>query len=326
MPIVYAAPALPAEIPVFNQLHSIITLTSWDGSVFNLTDPSRGLALVNKDVEGLSMPDYTEWTQSSPSVPGQWFHGAVANARKVYLPIAVFADKATRVWFARELSFWKAMHPEKYCKLTFTNPVDGTSRSLWIRFKGQASPTYSTDPFARAWAVYGLDFVADQPFWVGSTVSKFWPAGGESMDFYGGPAKATPFHIGNATTLGTARISNPGTEDAWPVWTVIGDSTSAELGVDGSFVGVPFAVPEGKALVVDADPTVQTATMYDYTPAVAETGAAEVFANPVDRTEDLGAADFAQVPAGESQLLSISMVGDGGVRAEIVPKYRRAYA
>lgn len=69
------------------------------------------------------------------------------------------------------------------------------------------------------------------------------------------------FHHANA------KINNPGDVDAWPTWTIIGDSTAAAVGVGTSVVEVPFVVPAGKALVVNTDPTVQTAVMYNYTPA-----------------------------------------------------------
>jgi hypothetical protein len=45
----------------------------------------------------------------------------------------------------------------------------------------------------------------------------------------------------------------------------------------------------------------------------------------VDRTEDLGTADFAPIPAGQDRRLNISMTGDGIIRAAITPLYRRAW-
>jgi hypothetical protein len=88
------------------------------------------------------------------------------------------------------------------------------------------------------------------------------------------------------------------------------------MGVGDSVVEVPFTVADGKALVVDTDPRVQTAIEYDY-PGMT---------NPVDRTADLtGAVDFAAIPAGGTSPLNVSITGDGTIRVELVPLYWRAW-
>jgi hypothetical protein len=93
------------------------------------------------------------------------------------------------------------------------------------------------------------------------------------------------------------------------------------MGVGDSVVEVPFTVADGKALVVDTDPRVQTAIEYDYT-----AGDPPTLTNPVDRTADLdGAVDFAAIPAGGTSPLNVSITGDGTVRIELVPLYWRAW-
>ena len=126
-------------------------------------------------------------------------------------------------------------------------------------------------------------------------------------------------------TTANAAATNDGDEDAWPVWTVVGPAAAgAHVGVGGNVVEVPFAVADGKALVLDTDPRVRTALQYDYTPAAGKAPAA--FANPVDRTADLtGAVDFASIPAGGTTPLNVAFAGTGALQVEITPMYWRAW-
>lgn len=317
MEIVYAAPYMPPAPPAPLWFGMRVTWTGWDGSVWDLNDPSGGVCLIRAGVEGLAMPAFTEWVQNSPSVAGQWFRGAVADPRRVFWPLCVFQDASTQGWIDLDRAFWKTMDPEKYGIWTITAP-GGSSRSLRCRFKDDDGHAFEQDPFERGWATYGVSLMADAPFWFGPEVSRVWK-GEELVDFFPGP----PFYISSGSTMANAKINNPGDVDAWPTWTIIGDSTVAAVGVGASVVEVPFVVPAGKALVVNTDPTVQTAVMYNYTPA--NGSAPELLSNPVDRTADLGTANFAPIPAGQDRRLNISMTGDGIIRAAITPLYRRAW-
>ena len=319
--LVYAVPAAAPPAPASEYHDLVMSWQGWDGSIWPLTDYSHGVYLGIDGIEGLAKPAYTQWTQASPSVPGQWFRGAVANERKVFWPLEIYSDAGSAAWVELERGFWRTMRVGRYGIWSVTGPTNET-RTLSCRFVDDGAKAYTYDPVAAAWSVYGLTLVADQPYWAGEQISKTWKAPAP-VDFFNGPGKAAPFNIVSGSTFANAKISNPGDVEAWPVWTIMGNSTSASVGIGSATVQVPFTVGPGKALVIDTDPTAQQALLYDYTPAAGE--APEIFANPVDRTPDLGSAAFAPIPEGEARSLSVALTGGGTVRAAITPLYERAW-
>ncbi len=136
--------------------------------------------------------------------------------------------------------------------------------------------------------------MADAPFWFGPEVSRVWK-GEELVDFF---PPGPPFYISSGSTMPTPRSTTRATWTHGRRGRSSGDSTAAAVGVGTSVVEVPFVVPAGKALVVNTDPTVQTAVMYNYTPANGSTP--EILSNPVDCTADLGTANFAPILRGRT--------------------------
>lgn len=159
----------------------------------------------------------------------------------------------------------------------------------------------------RGWASYGVSLIADDPFWTGEAVRRVW-AQSDAVDFYGGVAKAPVFHISSGSQLSTAKITNEGDLEAWPVWTITGPLTSVTVGVDGETVQWNVALTSTDILVIDTDPQVQSAWL-----------------NGTDVTDQLGTADFAPIPAGLERPLSLTMAGTGSVEARITPRFFRAW-
>jgi hypothetical protein len=313
-----APPPLPPAAPVF--VKTAVTWTGWDGSVWDLTDPGAGVVLVNAGVEGLHMPKFRQWTRQSPAVPGQTFTGMVAEPRDVVLPLLIFEDASSQQWVDRDRAFWKSMHPAREGTLTVSAAGTGTARSLRLRLVPDAH-TYPADPVFSGWAQYVVALVADQPFWAGPPIQAGLNAATD-MEFYEetGPQL---ININSGHGIADAAVTNTGDEDAWPVWTVIGPADGAYMGVGDRIVDAPD-VADGKALVIDTDPRVQTAIEYDYTPASGSVP--EVLENPVDRTAELtGAVDFAPIPAGGTSPINIGLTGSGILRVRITPLYWRAW-
>lgn len=317
----YAVPAKKAPAPAPLWVATEMIWTGHDGSVWDLTDPDGGVVLMREGVEGLHMPTFTQWTRSGPAVAGQTFTGAIAEPRRVVLPVAVYEDSSSQAWVQRDRAFWKSMHPRKYGTLTVSPAGTGSRRSLQLRFVPEAH-VYDNDPAMARWADYTAVLVADQPLWAGTTVRKAF-APPIPQDFY---EKTGPQVINLMTghTTENAAVRNDGDEDAWPVWTVIGPVPTAHMGVGDKVVEVPFNVAAGKAVVIDEDPRMRTAIEYDYTPPTQTMPA--ILANPVDRTRDLtGAVDWARVPTGDNVPLNVSFTGTGLVQVELTPMYWRAW-
>lgn len=321
MGIAYAVPAPALPVPAPPWVKTQVTWTGWDGSYWDLTDPDGGVVLLQAGVEGLHLPKFREWTRQSPAVPGQTFTGAIAEARPVVLPLAVYEDTTSEAWVQRDRAFWRSLHPRRQGTLTVSAGGTGNARSLQLRLVPE-DHTYTMDPALARWSDYTVVLVADQPFWTGATVRGAW--GAEiPQEFYEdeGP------HLINLMTGHTtadAAIRNDGDEDAWPVWTLIGPASEAHVGVGTQIVDIPFTVPEGKALVLDTDPRVRTAMQYDYLPK--DGTFPESFTNPVDRTRELtGAVNFARVPAGGIVPVSVEIAGTGTLRLDVTPLYWRAW-
>jgi hypothetical protein len=313
------APPLPPGVPV--AVKTSVLWTGWDGSEWDLTDPDGGVVLVNSGVEGLHMPKFKQWTRQSPAVNGQTFTGMVAEPRDVVLPLLVFEDTSSLAWVEHDRRFWRSLHPAREGVLTVAPAGIGGERTLRLRLVPD-NHSYPIDPALARWAQYVVQMVADQPFWAGRPVIGSWKSPVD-QEFYEetGPQLV---NINSGHTTANAAIENEGDEDAWPVWTIIGPAATSKVGIGTKTIDVPFPVADGKALVIDTDPRVQTAIQYNYTPAT-ETEA-ERFTSPVDRTADLtGAVDFSPIPAGGTRPINVAITGGGVLRVQVTPLFWRAW-
>lgn len=313
----------PEEIPVvLAEAEKIwfglrVDWTGWDGSTWNLTDPARGTFVTPGGVEGFGPPEYEEWTQNSPAVAGQFFRGVQAKARQLFFPMAIYSDAGSQAWFELQSAFFKTIKPDRYGTVRVTTP-GGQVRTIQARSNAKPT-TFSLDPFKTGYQGYGMSLVADEPFWAGEAVRASFRSGA-STDFFNGVSKAPNFVISEGATFSSARVTNPGDQDSWPVWTVVGGATTTvTLGVAGAGITVPFAVAAGKALQIDTDPRVQTALYGDWD---ATTG---TLSGTTDRTVDLGSVDFAPIPPGVEVPLTVSLSGTGSVEVSFTPLYERAW-
>ncbi|UYM26569.1 minor tail protein [Arthrobacter phage Bauer] len=277
--------------------------TGWDGSEWELTKPSSGVFITGKGVEGLGMPEHQAWVGESPAVHGQFYRGYVVEPRQVFWPIYLYSDESTEAWMDRDRAFWRSLRPGMHGSWSVTTPRGG-KRSLACRFVDDGNHAFQYDPMLRGWASYGVSLIADNPFWTGEPVRRIW-SDGPASDFY---AQRMPLTIRSASTLGSAAMTNEGDLEAWPVWTIRGPLTSVTVGVEGATVQWDVTLDADDVLVIDTDPTVQSAWL-----------------NGVDVTDQLGTADFAPIPAGDELPLSLAMAGTGSVEATITPRFFRAW-
>jgi hypothetical protein len=289
----------------------------WDGSTWALSDPLGGVYLHAEGVEGLGAPSYIHHTQTAPGLAGQWHRSSVAEPRRIFWPLTVEHSGDELAFIDRDTAFWRTLDPERPGTWTVMRP-DGAARSILARFVDDGKHVYTHDPVRDGWEVYGLSLVADDPYWRGAEVTRSWRTS-DAGDFYGGAAKAPSFYLASSNTLGSATVENPGDVEAWPVWTITGPFTTASVGVDGATIEAPIELAAGEALVIDTDPTVQTALVGSWDEAT------RTLTDPVDRTADLGSVEFAPLPARGAVPLSIALAGTGYVSATFTPRYWRAY-
>jgi hypothetical protein len=294
-----------------------MTWTGWDGSVWTLTDPMGGVFVVNQGLRGLSMPPVRRFTSKSPAVAGSRFRGSRVDERSVFWPILIYSDGSSAEWAEVDRAFWRTMHPDKPGVWAFQQP-NGVTRYLDCRYDNDGDATFERDPHHFGWNAYGVNLIAEQPYWRGERISRTY-----------GDAPGVPFFTGAGgtiaispgSTISGGSIDNPGDVDGYMVWTVKSTFTSALLGVGSTTIDIPYAQSSDRKLVIDTRPDRLTA--YEY--ALADTNLTGAF---IDRTDDLGTADFGSIPAGGEVDLVMNVQGPGintKIQADLDPLYFRAW-
>lgn len=313
MTFVYIArpPAPPKNTTTW--LRSSHEWVGWNGDSFRLSDWKTGVFLTQGGTEGMAMPSESPWVRTgSPFVHGQQYTGGVVEPRRVFWPVYLYADGGSSSWQELDSRFWQTMHFGK--PGTWRVTTSAGTRELTCRFVSDGGHSFTRDPHRFGWQSYGVELVADDPFWAASEpIEKEWGQEPPVSFYGGGPVTdpslgATPFAISGGTSLATAELNNPGDVDAWVLWTVEGPASNIRLGVDGRFVTYPGTLATGATLTINTDPQDQLA-----------------YLNGAEVTDLLGSYQFAPVRAGDSTRLSLSLEGAGTVKASLLPRYYRAW-
>lgn len=310
----------PAVGPQWAGVTSMTWTVPGVASVDLLDWRADGVMVLRDGLRGLNMPPVERFTSTSPAVAGSRWRGAQTRERSVFWPTLVYTDAGSDVWHEADERLWSTLRPDLVGEWAVVTDRGG-ERRLRCRWVGDGDHSFPRDPIQAGWAIYGVELVAEDPYWAGETVVSTWEAGGSAGEpFLPGP----PFHIAAASTTDAARLVNPGELPAHVVWTVTGPCTSAQVGFevdtdtpDGptrSVVKVPWPLADGETVTIDTRPNMQT--------AVATSAAGAV----TDRTGDLGEeAAFAPIPPGDGATLQLAVDGGGTITAELEPMYWRAF-
>lgn len=303
---VFAPPrAKPPVIdPDFGWSGLAMTFISSAGREWDMCDPLGGL-VVGRGIRGVGMPPLTHFRDESPATYGSRYRGYSVDARPVFWPVRLFHDGSSVEFVDRWNEFWDDIAPGEEIIWRVRGP-HGT-RSLRILYEKGGEDAIDMDPTFFGWVPMGLEFVADQPLWEGETVFQEWE-GAVGRNFID-PAGSPPLHISRRTSTSSAVITNPGDELTYPLWVIYGPTESVSITYAGQRLTIPFAIPAGKAVTIDADPEQQ----------------AVVDSDGVDRYSELSAWGFAPLQPGANQSFTISMVGTGLVRAAVTPLYKKAF-
>lgn len=310
-----------------------MTWTAQDGSVWSLDRRTGSGVYLLAGARGLHLPTGTRYRDTSPSAHGSQHRGSVWAEREVFWPLKTAWDSKNGIEFMeRDRAFWDTLDPEQVGRWTVGNS-EGKSRYLDLRLEPSTpEPGFDTLPSIRKYAHYQVYLTADQPFWVGTPTSMNW-----GSPSYVGPFFETQgphlFNIGQGVSMANASISNMGDVDSPPVWYIDGVTLaggSTWVGIGTRRVVVPFAIPENRCLVIDSDPTRIGAIQYTITASGKTKKAVDRIVgvdliNPVDRSRELGPADFAPIPPGKSVPLSLSLEGSGKIEVAVPSLYKRAW-
>lgn len=325
--VAYGLPFAPPTTPAPVWAPMTMTWTGWDGSEWAISDSRSGVVLM-AGTRGLTMPPSQRVTSSSPARPGTKHEGSTTGEREVFWPLKVFHGDGSLAWIERDRAFRKTLDPDKPGVWSVTQP-SGETRRLTCYFDNEGNQAFDTIPSLIGWARYGIYLAAEQPYWVGDPVVKSF-AGTAPPDPFFEPDGPQIVNIAPGYSVSNAVMDNPGDVESYPRWYIEGPATAATVGVGGVVVDVPFTVDEGKTLVIESDPDLIGATLYDIAASGEDKKPSERvigvdLINPVDKTPDLGPADFAAIPAGKSVPLSLTLSGLGKVEAYLPTLWRAAW-
>lgn len=327
-PIVSATPTPPPVASNWGSL--VVTWTGWDGSQWTLSDGrDSGVFLTATGTRGLIMPPIQRYTSESPALPGSRWRGSRVQERECFWPLFVYSDASSAEWLARDRAFWATMRPDLPGSWAVAD-LDGHTRTLSCRFVS-ADDSLDADPLFRGWQAYGVTLVAEQPYWLGATVSKSF-RNSAPVPFFGGATgggKAPSFFISSGSTLANATIDNPGDIDAPLIYVLDGPwDAGASVGVGDAQTVYGAAIPDGQSVVIDTRPdwlgARQVATPTD--PVGSAEWLAAIEADGTDVFTSLSAIALnITVPSGASQSLQISASGTGALHVALSPRFYRAW-
>jgi hypothetical protein len=278
----------------------------WDGSVWSLHDGTQGVALEDRGLVGLGDPPMTKFYSEARAVPGARIRGVRAGVRPVRWPVIAIADSRVAADYqAIQDAFFNSIHPVKAGTWTVTTGHVVRSLRLTGRYDGDAG--FLHDPLLFRWSQHDVTLEATQPYWEGAQVTAGPFSTGDPVDFIdeGG---APDFHVSASSTFSTAKVTNPGDVEAYPVWEVRGPLENVSVTVDGKTISVPFAVPDGERLCINTDPRDLSVRM-----------------GGADYRRQLGFQQYAPVPAKSTSSLTIAAAGAGSVSLKLTPLYFRAF-
>lgn len=277
------------------------------------------------------MPPTERVVVTSPARPGSRHEGSITSEREVFWPVKMFHGDGSLAWVERDRAFRRTLDPDKPGVWSVTQP-SGETRRLTCYFDNEGSQAFDTIPSLIGWARYGLYLVAEQPFWVGEPVVKAFSGDTVPPAFFPDPASTSGeiVNIAPGYSVSTATMDNPGDVESYPRWYIEGPITAATVGVGGVVINIPFAIPAGQTLIIESDPDLIGATLYDIAASGLDKKPSERvigvdLINPMDKTPALGEADFAPIPSGKAVPLSLTISGAGKVEALLPTLWRAAW-
>lgn len=205
-------------VPQFSGLPSI-TLQMPDGTVYDLSDPRKMLAITGR--KGFDGAPYDVFVDESPTVDGEIFRSARARARDLVLPVLVRSDARPDFLDLKRALLARMAPTRGLMTLTVAEP-DGTRRHIFCYYVRGAEGDGDKSQTGRNWVRYSLELRAPDPYWRGETLHEEWQAGNAYLFLGGDQSKFLPFRVSSSQTFGETSFENPGDVDSYPIWTIVG--------------------------------------------------------------------------------------------------------
>ncbi len=292
-----------------------------DGVIWELSQAGGG-ALIMPGIQGVFETPDMEVFSSSSQLPGRLQRGSRAKEKKVWWPVATYGDTPEQ-WQERDTAFYRGLQTDRPGRFWWAG-VTNKWRYLDLNFLA-VTDNPEKDPSKPGWAQYGLEFVANFPYWApdeSGRMSQIFTSSGATVFW---PTDSKGFTVGRGFDLDSARVTNDGDVPAEPVVTVHGGVMSdVTITIDGATTVVPWTLPQGSWVAINTD---QRAFDLEITPGVVTTIPPMTAIDNLgqDRTRDLGRFDPIEVPVGSNIAVDVTYTGTGAVGIHFDPRYRRPW-
>lgn len=283
---------------------------AWNGADGSTWDLIYGPAALC-GVIGMGDPSAEFFTRSSPVLDGSTLLGVRQQQRRAFWAVEVRSG-TTEEWLTVRRAFMSSLSYSTPGRWDVTHG-DGETRSLYVRLGTQDELSYQEEPTVLNFEQFGVNLVADDPWWHGPAVTETFQTADDQLPFFAPPGDNHVFNIGSSNTVATATISNPGDVDAWPIWRIDAPATAFSVGVEDAVVAGSVTLTGSEYLIIDSHPARQLIQKHD---------GATVTTVP---WSTLTSVQFARIPAGESVDLAMTLNGAGSIEVSVDPLYYRAW-
>ncbi|MEU3355279.1 hypothetical protein [Streptomyces sp. NPDC037389] len=205
---------------------------------------------------------------------------ARAGARRINLPLLLWAGSRPELLTLRRHLVAAVMAGPATLRVA---EADGSARTIGVHYTGGLEGDESSDNAGLAYARYGLQLIAPDPYWYGPLRTAVFrvrggtphflsrpPApGGTHVEAPGAEAQFFPLRIGGSV-IGESGVPITVTSDtdAWPVWRITGPLGTQDAGqpavpvhltntTTGASLVFNRAVPAGVTVVIDTRPGIK---------------------------------------------------------------------
>lgn len=237
---------------------------------FTWIDPAGGSTdlVVSWDMNGRYMPPVTFMADKLPGRNGEVLRHVRHEARTVTIPINLLATCVTGTSSLAAVQtalsdLVYAMDPTRGDGILRIMKADGQMRDLRCRYAaGLEIPEKFGSTSSLRYQKANLAFIAHDPYWTstGATVIDYTAA--DAVNFF----PFFPLHLSTSQIVVSTFVTNPGTMESWPVWTIHGPGTNVLLVNTDTGERTDFSnaggmeIDASDSIIIDTSPGVKTVT------------------------------------------------------------------
>jgi len=236
---------------------------------FQWIDPDGGTTnmTISWDIDGRFMPPVTFVSDKLPTQDGESVRHVRFESRQLKIPgylqaNCASADPVADV-YAQLVSLVTAMNPKRGAGTLRVTNAAGQQRDLKCYYtSGLELPEKFGSTVTRRIHKVDLTFTAFDPFWTSTTTTVIPFTANPAVGFF----PFFPLRLTASEIIVSQFVTNPGTVESWPVWTINGPGSGILLSNLDTGQTMNFsnngglAITAGDSVIIDTRPGVKTIT------------------------------------------------------------------